>query len=225
MEVWGHRGSRVPGPENTLVAVTGALSAGADGVEVDLRRCADGRLVLAHDPVVAGRPVREWPAEQLAGLGVPLALEALVAVRGRGRLVAEVKNAVGEPDHDTTRAATVTALLGLLTADDDVLVSSFDPGVLATARSAGLATALLSRPGTTVGAGAAAAAAGGYGELHAHITSVRLDRAAARRCHDLGLRLVAWTLTRPGTAPRWAGSGVDAVIADDPAAVVAALAD
>lgn len=47
--VVGHRGARARFPENTLPAVRHALSAGADGVEVDVRVSADDVLVLSHD--------------------------------------------------------------------------------------------------------------------------------------------------------------------------------
>lgn len=44
-----HRGASAFAPENTLLACASAMDHGADGVEVDLRRTADGVLVLFHD--------------------------------------------------------------------------------------------------------------------------------------------------------------------------------
>ena len=52
--VLAHRGGSGPWPENTLEAFAGALRAGADGVELDVRRCADGELVVHHDAEVPG---------------------------------------------------------------------------------------------------------------------------------------------------------------------------
>lgn len=49
----GHRGHRLPAwgeTENTLAAFDRALAAGCDGLELDLRSTADGRLVIHHDP-------------------------------------------------------------------------------------------------------------------------------------------------------------------------------
>src|SRR5690348_16920797 len=54
VQVYGHRGSRRPGPENTPAAVRSALGAGADGVEIDVRRTRDAQLVCVHDPVLNG---------------------------------------------------------------------------------------------------------------------------------------------------------------------------
>ncbi|MCZ7640767.1 MAG: glycerophosphodiester phosphodiesterase family protein [Verrucomicrobia bacterium] len=44
-----HRGAAAFAPENTLQAYASAMDHGADGVEVDVRRTADGVLVLFHD--------------------------------------------------------------------------------------------------------------------------------------------------------------------------------
>src|SRR4051794_32936132 len=52
VQVLGHRGSLRPGPENSVAAVREALAAGADGVEVDIRRTRDGQLVCLHDPAL-----------------------------------------------------------------------------------------------------------------------------------------------------------------------------
>jgi glycerophosphoryl diester phosphodiesterase len=48
--VLGHRGYRARFPENTLLAFREALAAGADGIECDLQKSADGRYVIIHDP-------------------------------------------------------------------------------------------------------------------------------------------------------------------------------
>jgi glycerophosphoryl diester phosphodiesterase len=48
----GHRGYRARYPENTILAFRAALAAGADGVECDLQRTADGCNVVIHDATV-----------------------------------------------------------------------------------------------------------------------------------------------------------------------------
>lgn len=47
-----HRGSMVLAPENTLLALQGALDLGADAIEVDVRASADGHLVAIRDETV-----------------------------------------------------------------------------------------------------------------------------------------------------------------------------
>jgi glycerophosphoryl diester phosphodiesterase len=44
-----HRGFHLQVPENSIAAVEGAIRAGADYVEIDLRTTRDGKLVLSHD--------------------------------------------------------------------------------------------------------------------------------------------------------------------------------
>lgn len=50
--VSAHRGSHLLLPENTLASTLGAIKAGVDYVEVDLRTTKDGFLVLSHDNTV-----------------------------------------------------------------------------------------------------------------------------------------------------------------------------
>lgn len=48
-----HRGASSEAPENTLAAVRRAVVVGADLVELDVQRSADGALVLMHDATLA----------------------------------------------------------------------------------------------------------------------------------------------------------------------------
>jgi glycerophosphoryl diester phosphodiesterase len=47
-----HRGASSQAPENTLAAFRKAIELGADGVELDVRRCKSGELVVIHDETV-----------------------------------------------------------------------------------------------------------------------------------------------------------------------------
>eukprot|EP00750_Incisomonas_marina_P017646 INCI2306.1.p1 GENE.INCI2306.1~~INCI2306.1.p1 ORF type:complete len:461 (-),score=87.52 INCI2306.1:339-1721(-) len=49
VQIIAHRGGANDAPENTLGALEQALVMGADGVEFDLQRTADGRLIILHD--------------------------------------------------------------------------------------------------------------------------------------------------------------------------------
>jgi glycerophosphoryl diester phosphodiesterase len=46
---WAHQGGAREGPSNTLCAMRRAMTAGADGLELDVHLTADGHLVVAHD--------------------------------------------------------------------------------------------------------------------------------------------------------------------------------
>jgi glycerophosphoryl diester phosphodiesterase len=51
--VVAHRGASAVAPENTLEAFEKAIELGADMVELDVRRGADGGLAISHDPLPA----------------------------------------------------------------------------------------------------------------------------------------------------------------------------
>jgi len=50
--VQGHRGFSELYPENTMLSFRQAVEAGADGIEMDVRRTADGVYVMMHDESV-----------------------------------------------------------------------------------------------------------------------------------------------------------------------------
>lgn len=47
--VTAHRGNSVEFPENTLPSFQGGIDAGADWVELDIRKTKDGQIVISHD--------------------------------------------------------------------------------------------------------------------------------------------------------------------------------
>lgn len=60
VSVYAHRGGMLRAPENTAAAFKTAFSDGADAVECDIRRTADGQFVAFHD-ACAGRVCgRNW---------------------------------------------------------------------------------------------------------------------------------------------------------------------
>lgn len=89
--VIGHRGFPGRHPDNSLPGVRAALAAGADGVEVDVRRCADGVWVCHHDLRRAGRPVREWAFSALAVENVPSLAQVVAALPVQAWLFVEIK--------------------------------------------------------------------------------------------------------------------------------------
>lgn len=69
----GHRGASAHAPENTLAAFRLAQSQGADGIELDVKRCASGDVVVMHDPSFkrttgAAGMVHEWTLTDLRTL-------------------------------------------------------------------------------------------------------------------------------------------------------------
>lgn len=241
----GHRGVRAAGsrdaavpPENTIPAFEQALREHAEGIELDVRVCATGELVVLHDPtlagVTAGADTRaavslSWSdlaRVPLAGLDpsarVPLLIEVLAFARARD-LPVNIELKRDAP----SRTAIVRAAASLLGAWDPahaILVSSFDPIMLA-----GLAllaprvprailvhheqwrrTALLAGGPLRVDA------------VHLEYTLVTQERVA--RFHAAGKLVNAWTVNDVDEAKRLAAAGVDGLITDVPGLLHAALA-
>jgi len=65
--VVAHRGGVGRAPENTLAAFGEGVAAGAEMIEFDVRRTADGVLVTVHDAAVDGVAVGELTLAQLRG--------------------------------------------------------------------------------------------------------------------------------------------------------------
>jgi glycerophosphoryl diester phosphodiesterase len=129
--IFGHRGA--PGyprhGENTKASFTKALQSGACGLEFDVRRCGDGRLVVIHDETIdrttngRGR-VRDFSYEELrqfdAGLGepIPLLSEVLDEFGAHCLLNIELK--------DSGIAADVKRLVLERRLERQVIVSAFE---------------------------------------------------------------------------------------------------
>jgi len=60
----GHRGARAHAPDNTLCGIRKAATLGADMVEIDVQRTADGHVVLAHDAHLTDGDGRAWPVQR-----------------------------------------------------------------------------------------------------------------------------------------------------------------
>ncbi len=57
----GHRGAPAHAPENTLLGFRTAAALGADMVEFDVQRTADGHTVVVHDPFLTDERGGVWP--------------------------------------------------------------------------------------------------------------------------------------------------------------------
>jgi glycerophosphoryl diester phosphodiesterase len=224
--VLAHRGASRRAPENTIEAFRLAGELGADGVELDARRTADGVIVVSHDPVVEGfgilvqHPFAKLRAEVPS---VPTLEEAFVMLTETLDLLVnvEIKGFPTEPDADPERIV-VRAVIEMVERRDlyqKVIVSSFDLDAVDVARTldARVATAWLTSglaPEMTV----PIAAARGHAWLHPD-RSTMLGASAVAAVADAmvnGVRLDVWTVDAPHEIAALAGAGVDAIITNVP---------
>jgi glycerophosphoryl diester phosphodiesterase len=222
----GHRGASAAFPENTLAAFAGAATQGADGVELDLRRTADGGVVVRHDPTLPdGRLVVDLRTDELPDW-VPSLDDVLAACADFRLLNLEVKNGPDDPDFDPSEAIAeqvVAALARLPDLREGVLVSSFHLPTIDRVRELdpGLATGWLTLGMADAMAVLDRAAAGGHCAVHPHVAFV--DAAMVERAHELGLQLNTWTVDDPARLRELAELGVDAAITNAPDVALAAL--
>ncbi|MEQ8452923.1 MAG: glycerophosphodiester phosphodiesterase [Sandaracinaceae bacterium] len=225
MLLYAHRGAHQTHPENTLEAFEAAIAQGADGVELDVRTCGSGEVVVAHDPHfgrVAGRAAwvahMPWAALRELDLGggarPPLLDDAIDLVVGAGlALNVEVKGDV------PSRRATARAVAGLLgrrseRERDAILLSSFDPIVLGSLGGVGVRRAFLfDRENTGLLRAALFHAAVRPEGLHPHHALCNPRRM--RRWKRAGLFVNPWTVNDPDEARRLEALGVDGLVTDD----------
>ena len=235
-----HRGASHLAPENTLSALRSALARGADMVEVDVRRSADGALVLLHDESlrrttnvarvlpdrapwrVADLTLAEirrldagrWKSPTFAGEVVPTLSEAWELVRRAGaRLLLEVKAPATQPGIMRDVARLLDERPG---APGQVVVQSFD--------SFAVLDLVTERPDLEVGLLAPI----GLDEL-THVAPWasyvnphhrRASRDYVRAVHEHGMRCVPWTVDAPRRIRQLIDAGVDGVISNRPGAVM-----
>lgn len=152
-----HRGDSAHRPENTPASFAAALEVGADLVEFDVQLTKDGQVVVIHDPTVdrttnGTGSVRELTLAEIRGLSagypkqfgsgfagerVPTLAEALGMLRGRARVMIEIKKeSVTDADDDGIEARTIAEVrkAGMV---GDVALISFDRRALLRCRQHG----------------------------------------------------------------------------------------
>ncbi len=101
-----HRGASKVELENTTMAFKRAAQIGANAVELDVRRCATGELIVHHDAKLSdGRKIIVTNKVDLPS-HIPTLDEALDAC-GSMWVNIEIKNDPSEPDFDPTEQITV----------------------------------------------------------------------------------------------------------------------
>jgi glycerophosphoryl diester phosphodiesterase len=214
--VLGHRGASAAAPENTLAAFERARELGADGVELDVRRTADGGLVVHHDAVLPGLgPVADLRVSDLPG-DVPLLEAALDTLHGL-EIHVEIKNSPLEPgfDPDERTARDIVDLLRDRRGVDRVVVSSFTLATLdaVKALAAAIETAVLAPALADPEWVIDTALDRGHDGIHpedAAITPALVDRA-----RDAGLAVRAWTIDDPARLTELAALGLDGIMTNE----------
>lgn len=199
----GHRGARRYAPENTLPAFDLALEHGCDGFEFDVRRTADGRALVCHDPKIAGIDIARTTYTNIyPRAGEPPCLEHVLA-RFASRAFLDIELKVpGLVD-------AVAAVLRESPARRGYVVSSFWPEVVVAAAERGLPTGFICDTQRELAR---------WRDLPGEFVMPHyklVNRELVETLHAGGRKVFVWTVNDERQMRRLADWGVDAIISDD----------
>lgn len=224
VEIIAHRGAAGSRPENTLAAIDQAVDDRADWIEIDVQETADDEVVVAHDSdfmKLAGADLKIWDATMAdlaeidigswfdpsySGERTPTLRQALEAVKGRGKLMIELKYY----GHDVDLESRVVRIVEEMDMASDVSVMSL--------KYDGVRKMQALRPDWRYGV-LAATAIGDLAALEADFLAVNTGQASLqliRRAHKQAKQIYVWTVDDPLTMSRMISMGVDGLITNEP---------
>ena len=253
--VHGHRGARALRPENTLPAFDYAIEQGVDCLELDMAVTKDNVVVVSHDPHMAPafatgpagtNTIREMTLAQLrkwdvGGKQNPVFPKQLTVAGTRVPTLDEVFNLAPKGDFDFNIETKIFKDKPELTPSPEefvklvltqirkhklekrVILQSFDFRTLAAMKKLepSIRLSALLEPGkydfVEVGKRT------GAGIISPHFSIVTPEKVAA--AHAAGLQIVPWTANTPKDWDKLIAAKSDAIISDDPAALLAYLKD
>jgi glycerophosphoryl diester phosphodiesterase len=251
--VHGHRGARAAAPENTLPAFEYAIAAGVDYLELDLNVTKDNVAVVSHDSVInaticegphVGKPIRTltlaqvkeldcgnrknpaYPNQKLVpGTKMPTFDEVLaLAKKGSFEFNVETKMLSAHPEHSPTTedfAKLVLESIRRHRLEKRVVIQSFDFRTLHALKRLApeirLSALYQGKPRDFVEVAREAGAA----IISPHFSLV--TREQVEKAHKAGLQVIPWTANTEEDWKRMVDAGADAIISDDPAALISYL--
>ncbi len=253
IQVHGHRGARAVRPENTLPAFEYAIETGVDVLELDMAVTRDDVVVVSHDPILppkicqgpgTGQPIRtltlaelrkidcgslrnpDYPRQQtVPGTRVPTLDEVLsLAPRGNFEFNIETKIFKDSPQLTPSPEKFAQLVLDIVRKhrlESRVILQSFDFRTLQAMKQLEPRIRLAALVEKTGRDFVSIAREAGAGIVSPHYPLVTAGRVA--QAHTAGLQVVPWTANDPRVWEKLLAAKVDAVISDDPAALIAWL--
>lgn len=213
----GHRGAAGHAPENTLAAIRKGIALGVDFVEVDVRRTADGTLVILHDKTVNRTTDGKGRIDRLslqevkrfnAGNDehIPTLEEVLKIAAGRVGLMLELKaKGVAQQTVETVREAGFKepVIYASFYHDELAHIRAIDPKAFRMALFGRLPAAPVDR-------------AMEYGPSHVGLRHDTAPRRLVEALHRAGLLLFVYTADRLSDIRHAVSLDVDGVISNYP---------
>jgi len=237
--VHAHRGGR---PENTLPAFEYAIAAGVDAIELDLVVTKDNIVVVSHDPHLpsadgdGAKPGAVIYTLTLAQLHQEVrerdwdtrmpTLDEVFALASKGNFLFNIETKIfgDHPELTPSPEEFVTLVLERIREhrlEPRVILQSFDFRTLQVMKSLAPEIALAAL----------------YEGEHKDFTDIAREAGVkivapqfnlvtpeqVRAAHAAGLQVMTWTPNTPEDCDRLIAAGVDAIITDDPSALLARL--
>jgi glycerophosphoryl diester phosphodiesterase len=250
--VHGHRGARGRRPENTLPAFRYAIEQGVDVLELDVAVTKDNVPVVSHDPLInvaictgpkTGIPIHTLTLAELGeydcgakqnplfstqvpvpGTRVPTLDQVFELGRGNAiQFNVETKIFADRPELTPDPEAFTRLILDRVRRhgiENRVILQSFDPRTLRVMKklNPGIRRAALFETDRNWPEVAHEFEATILSPEYKLVTPERVAQA-----HTDGLEVVPWTVNKPEDWTRLMAAKVDAIISDDPAALIAWL--
>jgi len=227
---FAHRGFTASAPENSMAAFKAAVELGAHGIELDVRTCKTGELVVFHDPTLArltnGRGfIKNKTLKELKELRIqmpkgeadeqiPTLEEVIELVEGRALLNVEIKTNGLPKNRIENKVVEVLRHYGI---EYKTIISSFNPLVVRRLKKIDdqLLTGILidknfnirrSEILLTKFSGAKAI----------HLEKSLAKEEFIKKVRTLGFYCIIWSVNDSAMMERLTNMGVDAIITDKP---------
>lgn len=238
-KILGHRGANKRAPQNTIPAFQAAIEHGADGVEFDVQMSSDGVLVICHDFTVdktsngTGRidektfeelrslDFGSWFSAEFAGTQIPTLDEVLGCVKDMEILNVEIKHPEKQLEEVVDKTVAAVRERGLL---EKTIFSSFDFNVIRYLKQQWpeLSCGLLYDPTEEDlfdkrlmrGQFLTVAAEYGADALHPHYKLINFPRSYVRKCHEQGLMVNVWGISKEKELEKYKQKHLDIIITD-----------
>jgi len=250
--VHGHRGARARRPENTIPAFQYAIGIGVDVLELDVAVTKDNVAVVSHDPHInamicsgpkLGVAIHELTVAELQeydcgakknpgfaeqepvpGTHIPTLNEVFELGKGNSvQFNVETKIFADHPELTPAPEPFTQMILDLVRKhklESRVILQSFDPRTLRVMKrlDPSIPRAALFETQRDWMEVAQEFEATLFSPAYRLVTPEKVAQA-----HAAGMQVVPWTADRPSDWQKLADAGVDAIITDDPAALMAWL--
>lgn len=251
--VHGHRGARAMRPENTIPAFEYAIEVGVDVLEMDMAVTKDNVIVISHDPILRGPvctgprqsaviheltfdQVRQWDCgavqnplfqkqKTMPGTRMPTLDEVFsLADRGSFDFNIETKSFLDKPEYTPSPEEFVRIVLEKIRKskmEKRVILQSFDFRTLLAMKKLAPEIRLSALTQNDQRDFPVIAREAQAGIISPNYKLVSSEKVAA--AHAAGLEVIPWTVNAPADWDRLIKAGVDAIITDNPAELIAYL--